>query len=42
MGMHNGGIRGNGSSDEIVGIGEVDNDDLILLINLLAYTNKVV
>ena len=42
MWMHNGGIRGNRSPDEIVGICEVDDDDLVLLVNLLAYTNEVV
>ena len=40
--VHNSRVRCNWSSDEIVGICEVDNDNLVLLVDLLAYTNEMV
>jgi hypothetical protein len=40
--MHNGGIGTDRSPEDIVGVGEVNDDDLILLIDLFSHTNKVV
>jgi hypothetical protein len=40
--VHNCGIRRDGASQDIIGIGEVDDDDKILLVDFLSYTNKVV
>lgn len=40
--MHDSTIGGNGSPENIVGIGEVNNDDLVLFVDLFAYTYKVV
>ena len=42
MRVHNRAVRGDGSSEDIVGIREVDNDYLVLLAHLLSYTDKVV
>ena len=42
MWMHNGGIRSDRSTYDLVGIGEVDDDDLVLLIDFLPHANEVV
>ena len=42
MRVHDCAVRGDGSSKDIVGIREVDNDYLILLSNFLSYTDEVV
>jgi hypothetical protein len=40
--MHNGGIGTDWPPEDIVGVGEVNDNDLILLIDLFAHTDKVV
>jgi hypothetical protein len=40
--MHDGRIGANWSPEDIVGVGEVDDYDLILLINLFAHTDEMV
>jgi hypothetical protein len=40
--MHDGGIGTDWPPEDIVGVGEVNNDDLILLIDLFAHTDKMV
>lgn len=40
--MHNGRVGCNRSSHNIIGIGKVDDDDLILVVYILANTNEVV
>ena len=42
MGVHNCGVGGDWSPEDIVGIGEVDDDDLVLLPDLLANGNGAV
>ena len=42
MRVHDGGVRCNRSSEHIVGVGEVDNDYLILFVDFLPYTDKVI
>ena len=42
MWVHDGGVRCYGSSQDIVGVGKVDNHNLVLLVNLFADTNEVV
>ena len=40
--MHDGRVGTDWSPEDIVGVREVNNDDLILLIDLFAHANKVV
>jgi hypothetical protein len=40
--MHNGRVCADWASEDAVGIGKVDDDDLSLFINLFSYANKVV
>jgi hypothetical protein len=40
--MHDGGIGTDWPPEDIVGVGEVNDDDLILLIDLFAHTDKMV
>lgn len=40
--VHDGRVGGNWSPQDIVGIGEVDDDDLVGLIDFLPHTNEVV
>ena len=40
--MHNGGVRSDRPADDIAGVGQVDNDDLILFVDLLSYADEVV
>ncbi len=40
--MHDGRIGTNWSPEDIIGVGEVNDYDLILLINLFAHTDKMV
>lgn len=40
--MHDGGISTDWSPEDIVGVGKVNDDDLILLIDLFAHTDKMV
>ena len=40
--MHDGRVRRNGPSEHIVGVREVDDDDLVLLVDLFAHANVVV
>ena len=40
--MHNGGIGTNWPPKDIVGVGQVNDYDLILLIDLFAHTDKMV
>lgn len=40
--VHNCAVRCDGSPEDIVGIHEVDNNNLVLLSNLLSYTDEVV
>jgi hypothetical protein len=42
VGMHNGRIGTDWSPEDIVGVREVNDDDLILLIDLFAHTDKMV
>ena len=42
VGMHDGRISTNWPPENIVGIGKVDDDDLVLLIDLFTHTNEVV
>jgi hypothetical protein len=41
-GMHNGRIGTDWSPEDIVSVREVDDDDLILLVDLFAYTDEMV
>jgi hypothetical protein len=40
--VHNGRVCRDGSPKDIVGVGEVDDYNLVLFVNLLTYTNKVI
>lgn len=40
--MHNCAVRSDGSSEDIVGVREVNDNNLVLFSNLLSYTDKVV
>ena len=40
--MHDGGIGTDWPSKDIVGVGEVNDNDLILLVDLFAHTDKMV
>ena len=42
FGVHDGRVSRNGSPQYVVGIGEVDDDNLILLADFLAHTDEVV
>ncbi len=42
MGVHNGRVGGDWSPEDIVGICEVDDDDLVGVVDLLADTDEVV
>ena len=42
MRVHDGRIRCDWTAEDIVGVGEVDDDDLVLFIDFLSYTDKVV
>ena len=42
VGVHDGTLSRDGSSHNIIGIGQVNNNDLILLSDLLPHTNEVV
>ena len=42
VGMHNGRIGANWPPEDIVGVGKVDDDDLVLLVDLFTHTNEVV
>lgn len=42
LGMHDGRIRRDGSSHEVVCICQVDDNDLILFVNLLSHTYEVI
>lgn len=42
MRVHYRGVRGNGSPHDIVGVGEVNDHDLILLVDFLPNTDEVV
>jgi hypothetical protein len=40
--MHNGRVGGNGSTHDIVSVGEVDYDDLILVVDLFAHAYEMI
>ena len=40
--MHDGGIGADWPPEDIVGVGEVNDDDLILFIDLFAHADKMV
>ena len=40
--MHDGGVGTDWPPEDIVGVGEVNDDDLILFIDLFAHTDKMV
>ena len=40
--MHDGRVSTNWPPENIVGVGKVDDDDLVLLIDLFTYANEVV
>jgi len=40
--MHDGRVCGYGATQDIVGIGEVNDDDLVLLVDFFTDTDKVV
>ena len=42
MRMHDGRVGGDWSPEDIVGIGEVDDYDLVGLVDLFPYTDEVV
>ena len=42
MGVHNGGVRSDWSPEDIVGVGEVHDDDLVGFIDLFPDTDEVV
>lgn len=42
LGVHNSRVSSNGSSHDIVGIREVDNDDLSLLVDFFLNTDEMV
>ena len=42
MRVHDGRVRGDWSPENIVGVGEVDDDDLVGFIDLFPDTDKVV
>jgi hypothetical protein len=42
VGVHDGRVGTNWPPEHIVGVGKVDDDDLVLLINLFTHTNEVV
>ena len=40
--VHDGRVRRDGSSHEVVRVCQVDDDDLVLLVDLFSYANEVV
>ena len=42
MGVHNCGVGGDWSPEDIVGVGEIDDDDLVGFIDLFPDTDEVV
>ena len=42
VGVHNGRVGGDWSTQNIVGVGQVDDDDLVLFVEFLPHTNEMV
>ena len=42
MWVHNGRVGSDWSSEDIIGIGKVNDDDLVLFVDFLSYTDEVV
>ena len=40
--VHNGRVGSDWSSEDIIGIGKVNDDDLVLFVDFLSYTDEVV